>query len=290
MHCLIKSDGSNQAEFTVSYVLTVFFFFVCKIGTLLFTFSHAASPTLWTMGWLGTEFIIFQFYLLLSGKMWPVNVATRLGCLTVVRILGWNTVVLYVCTCFVPVIQNRLPILLGGKTFTSLTILSTVGNVVVATAVLVTSIAQPTIAVTGNISTTNMTSNSTILAEDVSIHALYALVVATAALFWASFALLLSTLSDQARKTFLSTESAKEYIKRVFHNFGRQEWRLLDTDVTEEYFKVRICLYFHSSFLPTNDVCAFIDDNRERWEREKPWFWNEKANREKLLECAVRAR
>ena len=303
LHCLIKDDGSNQAQFTVSYVATVFFFLLCKICTLLLVFNHAASPALWVAGWIGGEYVIFWAYLLVSNKIWPANVTTGLGFVEAVQIWMWNTGVLYLFTCVVPGIQNRYSLLLGGMAFTTVTILSTVGNVAVATAAFVTSTAQSTIAAPfGNTSTTNTsmtnasmtnasmtntTSGSTSSAEDASgSSAMYAVVVVTAALFWVSFALVLNALSDKARKTFFSTESAREFVKREFNNFGRNRWTVEGEDVTEEEHKTHICLYYHPSFLPTADVCSWVEANRERWDREKPEFWKDQAKREHVLECA----
>ena len=90
-HCLLEEDGSNQAAFTASYSATAFFFFVCKISTLLLIFSHAASPVLWTLGWLGGEYVIFQSLLFFTDRIWPANVNARLGFASAARIWVWNT-------------------------------------------------------------------------------------------------------------------------------------------------------------------------------------------------------
>ena len=241
LHCLLQDDGSNQLEFTANYIGTVFFFVLCKIATLLLVLTHAASPAWWVVGWLWGEYVVFQGYLFLSDKMWPANVTTGLDFVSAARIWVWNTFVPYMCTCVIPVVQNRFALLVGGAAFTTLTALSSLWNVAVATAVVVS---QAT-AVANATNATNVTSssggggggNSAESPNDLGPDALLAVVVVAAALFLALFALLVSRLSDKARATFSSTESARECVKKKFNNFGRKRWTIEGKDATEDEYK-----------------------------------------------------
>ena len=292
LHCLLQDDGSNQLEFTANYIGTVFFFVLCKIATLLLVLTHAASPAWWVVGWLWGEYVVFQGYLFLSDKMWPANVTTGLDFVSAARIWVWNTF-LYMTTCVIPGVHARHPLLVGGAAFTTLTALSSLWNVAVATAVVVS---QATV-VANATNATNVTSsssggggggggNSAESPNDLGPDALLAVVVVAAALFLVLFALLVSRLSDKARATFSSTESARECVKKEFNSFGRKRWTIKGKDATEDEHKVDICLYFHPSFLPTADVRAWVEANRERWNEEKPEWWTDEGKREHVLACA----
>ena len=118
---------------------------------------------------------------------------------------------------------------------------------------------------------------------------LYTMTVVAAMLFFTSFALLLISISEKARQTFFTTDSASDYIERKFNNFDRKRWTVKGKDVTEDEYKAHICLCYHPSFLPTDDVRAWVEANRAGWNAQKdgaPEFWTKMKKRAQVLECA----
>ena len=191
----------------------------------------------------------------------------------------------------VPGFQVRFPLLLGGAGFTTVTTLSMILSVSVAAAVFVQAKTLGGLANATNATTNGVGDEST---DKLGADTLLAVVIMAALFFFAFFALALSSISDEARQTFFSTENPRERVKKQYNNFGRQLWRAggeiksagQSKEVRRDNRKAFYCLLYHSSFLPTAEVRAWVVANRARWDEEKPDWWTDKEKRTQVLACA----